>query len=114
MTYSKHEYVCSDGPFFLAGHVVQSEVDESSKVCGGLEADKSGRKCLLTPPSPTRFKGGPHFYELVQDTKDNLWLVQVVPHTEPLLDDYSWRTVCSQLAPFAISTGVLDCKLDRR
>jgi hypothetical protein len=54
----------------------------------------------------------------VEDTKDSVWLVQVVPaggpHVEPLLDDYSWRIVCSQVAPFAIRTGVFDCKLDRR
>jgi hypothetical protein len=94
--------------------VVQSEVEELGHVHSGPDADKSTRERLPSPPPPTRFKGGPHFYEEVEDTKDSVWLIQVVPNTEPLLDDYSWRTVCSQVAPFAIRTGVLDCKLDRR
>ena len=93
--------------------MVQSEVEELSQVRGELEADNSTRERLPTPPPPTHFKDGPHFYEEL-DTKDSVWLVQVVPHIKPSLDDYSWRTVCSQLAPFAIRTGVLDCKLDRR
>jgi E3 ubiquitin-protein ligase RNF103 len=98
--------------------VVQSEVEELGHVRAGTEADKSTRERLPTPPPPSRFTGGPHFYEEVEDTKDSVWLVQVVPtggpHVEPLLDDYSWHIVCSQVAPFAIRTGVFDCKLDRR
>ena len=98
--------------------VVQSEVEELSHVRSGTDGEKSARERLSTPPPPSRFTGGAHFYEEVEDTKDSVWLVQVVPaggsHDEPLLDDYSWRIVCSQVAPFAIRTGVFDCKLDRR
>ncbi|PNF21993.1 hypothetical protein B7P43_G17696 [Cryptotermes secundus] len=98
--------------------VVQSEVEELGHVHGGTEADKSARERLPAPPPPSHFTGGPHFYEEVEDTKDSVWLVQVVPtggpHVEPLLDDYSWRIVCNQVAPFAIRTGVFDCRLDRR
>lgn len=94
--------------------VVQSEVKELGHVHSGPQADKSTRERVPTPPPPARFKGGSHFYEEVEDTKDSVWLVQVVADTKPLLDEYSWRTVCSQVAPFAIRTGVLDCKLDRR
>ena len=70
------------------------------------------RKVPTTHPPPTHFKGGFHFTSVV-NTKDSVWLVQVVRHTERLLGDDSWRTVCSQVAPFAIKTGVLDCKFDR-
>lgn len=98
--------------------VVQSEVEELGHVHSGTEADKSARERLPAPPPPSHFTGGPHFYEEVEDTKDSVWLVQVVPaggpHVEPLLDDYSWRIVCNHVAPFAIRTGVFDCKLDRR
>ncbi|KAJ4435680.1 hypothetical protein ANN_18296 [Periplaneta americana] len=98
--------------------VVQGEVEELGHVRSGTEAEKSARERLPSPPPSSRFTGGPHFYEEVEDTKDSVWLVQVVPaggpHEEPLLDDYNWRIVCSQVAPFAIRTGVFDCKLDRR
>lgn len=53
----------------------------------------------------------------VEDTKDSVWLVQVVPASglgEPLLDDYRWQVVRHYLAPFAIQTGLFDCRLDRR
>ncbi|PSN35060.1 E3 ubiquitin-protein ligase [Blattella germanica] len=97
--------------------VVQSEVEELSNVRAG-NGDKSARVHLTVPPPSSRFTGGSHFYEEVEDTKDSVWLVQVVPaggsYDEPLLDDYSWRIVCNQVAPFAIRTGVFDCTLDRR
>lgn len=33
----------------------------------------------------THFSGEMHFYELVEDTKDGIWLVQVKPHNSSLL-----------------------------
>lgn len=117
-SHTLHGYVHSERCFSLSAVVVQSEVEELGHVHGGTEADKSARERLPAPPPPSHFTGGPHFYEEVEDTKDSVWLVQVVPtggpHVEPLLDDYSWRIVCNQVAPFAIRTGVFDCKLDRR
>lgn len=69
------------------------------------------------PPPSSLFTGGSHFNEKVEDTKDSVWLVQVMPASkkrhEPLLDDYSWRYLKHHLAPFAIQTGVFDCALDR-
>ncbi|KDR08621.1 RING finger protein 103 [Zootermopsis nevadensis] len=96
-----------------AGYVEKKELAELVEA-----SDKSARERLTAPSPPSHFTGGPHFYEEVEDTKDSVWLVQVVPtggpHVEPLLDDYSWHIVCSQVAPFAIRTGVFDCRLDRR
>lgn len=43
----------------------------------------------------------------------NLQVIPVSKRNEPLLDDYSWRYLKHQLAPFAIQTGVFDCALDR-
>nr|CAD7461735.1 unnamed protein product [Timema tahoe] len=94
--------------------VVQGEVESLIQSQGG---DLSRRARIAKPPSPSQFTGGDHFYEEVEDTKDSVWLVQVVPagaQSEPLLDDYSWRIVCNQVAPFAIRTGIFDCRLDRR
>nr|CAD7392522.1 unnamed protein product [Timema cristinae] len=94
--------------------VVQGEVESLIQSHGG---DVSNRARIANAPSSSQFTGGPHFYEEVEDTKDSVWLVQVVPAgalSEPLLDDYSWRIVCNQVAPFAIRTGIFDCRLDRR
>ncbi|GLH07421.1 E3 ubiquitin-protein ligase RNF181 homolog [Gryllus bimaculatus] len=97
-------------------HIVQGEVDELSHSQNGQGGDTAGRDRLPVPPPPSYFTGGAHFYEEVEDTKDSVWLVQVVPagNNEPLLDDYSWRVVCNHVAPLAIRTGIFDCKLDRR
>ncbi|CAB3361010.1 Hypothetical predicted protein [Cloeon dipterum] len=90
-----------------AGQVVNSEV-------AVLETSENEVKARIAAPA-SHFTGGAHFYEEVEDTKDSVWLVQVAPEgAEPPLDDYSWRLVCAHLAPFAIRTGVFDCKLDRR
>ena len=66
--------------------------------------------------SATHFTCGSHFYEEVEDTKDSVWLVQVIPSERPslLLDDYNWKQVIAQLKPFGIRTGVLNCHLDKR
>ncbi|KAG8232852.1 hypothetical protein J437_LFUL012656, partial [Ladona fulva] len=108
-----------------SGDVTQGEVVDTS-----MELSSRGNERLseYAAKTPSYFTGGPHFYEEVEDTKDSVWLVQVVPSpenkigigvgsqqsAEPLLDDYSWRVVCNQLAPFAIRTGIFDCRLDRR
>lgn len=100
-----------------AADVVHGEIEELPEVAGrgGIEGE---RERLATTMSPSHFSGSDHFYEQVEDTKDSVWLVQVVPagsrRNEPLLDDYSWRIVCNQVAPFAIRTGIFDCRLDRR
>nr|CAD7423884.1 unnamed protein product [Timema monikensis] len=99
-------------------------VEDSGECIGGSRRSREldtepGWRCvrIASAPSSSQFTGGPHFYEEVEDTKDSVWLVQVVPagaQSEPLLDDYSWRIVCNQVAPFAIRTGIFDCRLDRR
>ncbi|XP_059482487.1 E3 ubiquitin-protein ligase RNF103-like isoform X2 [Neocloeon triangulifer] len=92
---------------YNSGQVVHSEI-------AVLETSENEVKARIAAPA-SHFTGGAHFYEEVEDTKDSVWLVQVAPEgAEPPLDDYSWRLVCAHLAPFAIRTGVFDCKLDRR
>ncbi|KAL1460999.1 hypothetical protein WDU94_012932 [Cyamophila willieti] len=95
-----------------SGHVVKSEVHELSMFSNSTERLNSH------PPASSVFTGGSHFNEKVEDTKDSVWLVQVIPashkHQEPLLDDYSWRYLQHHLAPFAVQTGVFDCALDKK
>lgn len=88
--------------------VVQGEVEEL------IESNLREKDRLSFAPSASHFTGSAHFYEEVEDTKDSVWLVQVVPTSkrEPLLDDYTWTIVRNQVAPFAIRTGIFDCRVD--
>lgn len=90
--------------------VVRGEIEEMSDV------NLREKERLSSTPSPSHFTGAAHFYEQVEDTKDSVWLVQVVPATQmdPLLDDYTWTIVRNMLAPFAIRTGIFNCRLDHR
>lgn len=62
----------------------------------------------------TRFTGGTHFYEEVEDTKDSVWFVQVVASDDrgPMMDTHSWRTLVRRLHMFGIRPGIFNCKLD--
>lgn len=96
----------------ITADVSQGELEELDQLVGQEEKER-----LVKTPQSSQFSGSAHFYEHVEDTKDSVWLVQVVPSTgngEPLLDDYKWRVVRHHVAPFAIRTGVFDCKLDQR
>lgn len=70
----------------------------------------------LSSSESFEFTGSAHFYELVEDTKDSVWLVQVIPAGEdfPLLDDYSWKLIQSHLTPFSVRTGIFNCNYGRR
>lgn len=90
----------------------QGELEELDEL-----VEHEEKKRLVKTPQSSQFSGSAHFYEQVEDTKDSVWLVQVVPsegNGEPLLDDYKWHVVRRHVAPFAIRTGVFNCKLDRR
>uniref|UniRef100_A0A8C6SLM7 Ring finger protein 103 n=1 Tax=Neogobius melanostomus TaxID=47308 RepID=A0A8C6SLM7_9GOBI len=63
----------------------------------------------------THFSGELHFYELVEDTKDGIWLVQVVAQDrEALLGQSSWRRMVKKVSQFGIRTGVFNCSSDHR
>ncbi|XP_054263281.1 E3 ubiquitin-protein ligase RNF103-like [Macrosteles quadrilineatus] len=98
-------------------HLVESTADVSQGELEELDSlvDSEERDRLVKTPHTSQFSGSAHFYEQVEDTKDSVWLVQVVVgNNEPLLDDYRWRMIKHYVAPFAIRTGMFDCKLDRR
>uniref|UniRef100_A0AAV2MH81 RING-type domain-containing protein n=1 Tax=Knipowitschia caucasica TaxID=637954 RepID=A0AAV2MH81_KNICA len=63
----------------------------------------------------TDFSGELHFYELVEDTKDGIWLVQVVAQGRAaLLGQSSWRTMVKRVSQFGIRTGIFNCSNDYR
>ncbi|CAH1277036.1 RNF103 [Branchiostoma lanceolatum] len=68
-----------------------------------------------TEPTSTNFTGGPHFYEEVEDTKDSVWLVQVIPEDHiPLLGPQQWKSLVRKVSRFGIRTGTFKCHLDRK
>ncbi|XP_061757517.1 E3 ubiquitin-protein ligase RNF103 isoform X2 [Nerophis ophidion] len=65
--------------------------------------------------SSTHFSGEMHFYELVEDTKDGIWLVQVIAQDrEALLGKSSWGKMVQKVSQFGIRTGTFNCSNDHR
>ncbi|KAM3612930.1 uncharacterized protein V6R79_017342 [Siganus canaliculatus] len=65
--------------------------------------------------STTQFSGETHFYELVEDTKDGIWLIQVIAQDrEALLSPSSWGKVVQKVSQFGIRTGTFNCSHDYR
>ncbi|XP_060698536.1 E3 ubiquitin-protein ligase RNF103 isoform X2 [Hemiscyllium ocellatum] len=65
--------------------------------------------------SSTNFSGEMHFYEQVEDTKDGIWLVQVVAKDkDPLLCKDQWHKMVKKVSQFGIRTGTFNCSSDPR
>ncbi|XP_068023796.1 E3 ubiquitin-protein ligase RNF103 isoform X1 [Melanerpes formicivorus] len=65
--------------------------------------------------SSTNFSGEMHFYELVEDTKDGIWLVQVIANgRSPLVGKVHWEKMVKKVSRFGIRTGTFNCSSDPR
>ncbi|XP_023273596.1 E3 ubiquitin-protein ligase RNF103 [Seriola lalandi dorsalis] len=65
--------------------------------------------------STTHFSGEMHFYELVEDTKDGIWLVQVIAQDrDALLSQSNWGKMVQKVSQFGIRTGTFNCSNDYR
>ncbi|XP_075419226.1 E3 ubiquitin-protein ligase RNF103 isoform X2 [Tenrec ecaudatus] len=65
--------------------------------------------------SSTNFSGEMHFYELVEDTKDGIWLVQVIANDRsPLVGKLHWEKMVKKVSRFGIRTGTFNCSSDPR
>ncbi|XP_060025916.1 E3 ubiquitin-protein ligase RNF103 isoform X5 [Lagenorhynchus albirostris] len=65
--------------------------------------------------SSTNFSGEMHFYELVEDTKDGIWLVQVIANDRsPLVGKIHWEKMVKKVSRFGIRTGTFNCSSDPR
>ncbi|XP_034399382.1 E3 ubiquitin-protein ligase RNF103 [Cyclopterus lumpus] len=63
----------------------------------------------------THFSGEMHFYELVEDTKDGIWLVQVIAQDrDALLSQSNWGKMVQKVSQFGIRTGTFNCSNDYR
>ncbi|KAK3908442.1 Ubiquitin conjugation factor E4 A [Frankliniella fusca] len=102
--------------YFERNELVQLLEDSADVMVGEVEQVSETvvplKERLKPGPAISHFSGGAHFYEQVEDTRDSVWLVQVVTSDEPLLDDYNWRLVCGQLEPFGVRIGIFDCRQD--
>ena len=66
-------------------------------------------------PTTTNFSCGSHFYEEVEDTKDSVWVVQVVrDQSDTFLRNDDWKAFIKKVAHFGVRTGIFDCSLDWR
>ncbi|XP_048373514.1 E3 ubiquitin-protein ligase RNF103 isoform X1 [Sphaerodactylus townsendi] len=65
--------------------------------------------------SSTNFSGEMHFYELVEDTKDGIWIVQVIANDRrPLMEKVHWEQMVKKVSRFGIRTGTFNCSSDPR
>ena len=63
--------------------------------------------------STTNFTCGTHFYEEVEDTKDSVWVVQVLREKhKPFMKKEDWETFIKRVSRFGVRTGIFDCSLD--
>lgn len=97
--------------------LVQESADVTAAEVSELSSKEQERG--LSAADSFEFTGSAHFYEQVEDTKDSVWLVQVIPAGKdsqqvPLLDDYSWKLIQNHLTPFAVRTGIFNCNYGRR
>ncbi|XP_075221949.1 E3 ubiquitin-protein ligase RNF103-like [Lycorma delicatula] len=97
--------------------LVQDSADVTTAEVSELSAREQEK--LSSTSDSFEFTGSAHFYEQVEDTKDSVWLVQVIPagrdsQQAPLLDDYTWKFVHNHVAPFAVRTGIFNCNYGRR
>uniref|UniRef100_A0AAZ1WVB6 RING-type domain-containing protein n=1 Tax=Oreochromis aureus TaxID=47969 RepID=A0AAZ1WVB6_OREAU len=92
--------------FLTFGELTQGELYSAIKKQEQTEADGS---------STTHFSGEMHFYELVEDTKDGIWLVQVIAQDrEALLSQSNWGKMVQKVSQFGIRTGTFNCSNDYR
>ncbi|NXG49866.1 RN103 ligase, partial [Psilopogon haemacephalus] len=90
--------------FFFSGDLMEGELYSALKE---EEASES--------VSSTNFSGEMHFYELVEDTKDGIWLVQVIANDRsPLVGKVHWEKMVKKVSRFGIRTGTFNCSSDPR
>ncbi|XP_013383163.1 LOW QUALITY PROTEIN: E3 ubiquitin-protein ligase RNF103-like [Lingula anatina] len=86
------------------GEVTEGELDQACMHDETVQESSEG----------TNFTCGSHFYEQVEDTKDSVWLVQVVSSDEkPLIAEDDWKLIQTKVSRFGVRTGKFKCSLDR-
>ncbi|ELU09840.1 hypothetical protein CAPTEDRAFT_222551 [Capitella teleta] len=97
-----------------AGVVEKQELTELVDASGDVSEGEMETAILSEESSSsTNFSCGTHFYEEVEDTKDSVWVVQVIHDKwRPFLRDDDWLLFMNRVARFGVRTGIFDCSLD--
>lgn len=71
----------------------------------------------LSETGTINFSCGAHFLEKVEDTKDSVWLVQVLQIGAPRngrrkISNFRWKHLIKHLSRFGIQAGIFNCILD--
>ncbi|AWP12611.1 putative E3 ubiquitin-protein ligase RNF103 [Scophthalmus maximus] len=102
----------------LAEKEVSELVEKSGELTQGELYSAIKKEKEQTEPgdsSTTHFSGEMHFYEFVEDTKDGIWLVQVIAQDqEALLSKSNWGKMVQKVSQFGIRTGTFNCSNDYR
>ena len=93
------------------GDVLEGELETATL---NVAAEEEIAAAMLEAMS-TNFTCGLHFYEEVEDTKDSVWVVQVVrDRGRTFVPQKDWKTFVRKVSRFGVRTGVFDCSFDQR
>jgi len=93
------------------GDVLEGELEAATMDVASDEEQAAA----LSEAISTNFTCGLHFYEEVEDTKDSVWVVQVVrDRGRMFVPQKDWKTFVKKVSRFGVRTGVFDCSFDQR
>lgn len=93
-----------------SGDVLEDELDTA--VLSVTEEENA--VTAMSEVVSTNFTCGMHFYEEVEDTKDSVWVVQVVRDRGRIFVPHrDWKTFVKKVSRFGVRTGIFDCSFDQ-
>ncbi|OWF38279.1 E3 ubiquitin-protein ligase RNF103-like [Mizuhopecten yessoensis] len=98
------------------GAVEKRDLSDLVESTGPAMEDTSSETTLEENTSVTNFTGEAHFLEQVEDSKDGVWLVEVLTKGRQIssLSDTSWLEFRKKMSRFGVNVGMFDCHLDRK
>ncbi|KAJ4945527.1 hypothetical protein JOQ06_023211 [Pogonophryne albipinna] len=121
LSYKKLKTILESRGLPYSGLAEKKDVSELVEKSGELthgelySAMKKEKEQTEAGDGSTIFSGEMHFYELVEDTKDGIWLVQVIAKDrEALLSQSNWGKMVQKVSQFGIRTGTFNCSNDYR
>lgn len=84
-------------------------------ISGAIAEDtKTNKEEEISTVAVTNFTTGSLFDEHVEDAKDSIWLVYIIPDQSHVnyLAETSWNTIKQKMSAFGVNIGVFDCSLD--
>ncbi|XP_069139885.1 E3 ubiquitin-protein ligase RNF103-like [Argopecten irradians] len=98
------------------GAVEKRELSDLVEATGPVMEETSCETASEENASMTNFTGEAHFLEQVEDSKDSVWLVEVLSKGRQIsaLSDTSWLEFRKKMSRFGVNVGIFDCNLDRK